>query len=117
MLEGALEDPDHNRGLMKAAKNVDRMATLVEDLDIVIEGGFLELDMEEFNLGDLVQDILEELEPCAKRNNIDMEFLEENRGAVHGHRGRPQGGPGPHQPHLEQPPLRQGGRDHTGSVL
>lgn len=82
LLEGALEDPDHNRKfLMKAAKNVDRMATLVEDLDIVtkIEGGSLELDMEEFNLGDLVRDILEELEPRAKRNNIDMEFLEENR--------------------------------------
>ena len=82
LLEGALEDPDHNRKfLMKAAKNVDRMATLVEDLDIVtkIEGGSLELDMEEFNLGDLVRDILEELEPRAKRNNIAMEFLEENR--------------------------------------
>ena len=41
LLEGALEDPDNNRKfLMKAAKNVDRMATLVEDLDIVtkIEG-------------------------------------------------------------------------------
>ncbi|MAC17680.1 MAG: two-component sensor histidine kinase [Flavobacteriales bacterium] len=82
LLEGALEDPDHNRKfLMKAAKNVDRMATLVEDLDIVtkIEGGSLELDLVEFNLADLVRDTLEELEPRAKRQNITMAFLEENR--------------------------------------
>ena len=82
LLEGALEDPDNNRKfLMKAAKNVDRMATLVEDLDIVtkIEGGSLELDLVEFNLADLVRDTLEELEPRAKRQNITMSFLEENR--------------------------------------
>lgn len=89
LLEGALEDPDHNRKfLMKAAKNVDRMATLVEDLDIVtkIEGGSLEVDMAEFNLSNLIRDILEELEPRANRNQITMVFLDENRGdiSVHG---------------------------------
>tara|TARA_X000000950_G_scaffold115214_1_gene144734 strand:- start:47 stop:1090 length:1044 start_codon:yes stop_codon:yes gene_type:complete len=85
LLEGALEDPDHNRKfLMKAAKNVDRMATLVEDLDIVtkIEGGSLEVDLVEFNLSDLIQDILEELEPRAKRHDISMAFLDENLNEV-----------------------------------
>ena len=85
LLEGALEDPDHNRKfLMKAAKNVDRMATLVEDLDIVtkIEGGSLEVDLVEFNLSDLIRDILEELEPRAKRQDISMAFLDENRNEV-----------------------------------
>ena len=85
LLEGALEDPDHNRKfLMKAAKNVDRMATLVEDLDIVtkIEGGSLEADLVEFNLSDLIQDILEELEPRAKRHDISMAFLDENLNEV-----------------------------------
>ena len=85
LLEGALEDPDHNRkSLMKAAKNVDRMATLVEDLDIVtkIEGGSLEVDLVEFNLSDLIQDILEELEPRAKRHDISMAFLDENLNEV-----------------------------------
>ena len=36
LLEGALEDPEHNRKfLMKAAKNVDRMAGLIDDLDVI----------------------------------------------------------------------------------
>ena len=53
LLEGALEDPDHNRKfLIKAAKNVDRMAGLIDDLDVItkIEGGSLELELRQFNL-------------------------------------------------------------------
>jgi len=34
LLEGALEDPENNRKfLIKAAKNVERITTLLEDLD------------------------------------------------------------------------------------
>lgn len=82
LLDGALEDPDHNRKfLIKAAKNVDRMAGLIDDLDIItkIEGGYLELTLEPFNLTDLVVEVVDQLEQKAKRAKINIVFLEENR--------------------------------------
>ena len=82
LLEGALEDPDHNRKfLIKAAKNVDRMAGLIDDLDVItkIEGGSLELELRQFNLTSLVVDVMDPLEQRAKRAGIEVEFVDENR--------------------------------------
>ena len=82
LLEGALEDPDHNRKfLIKAAKNVDRMAGLIDDLDVItkIEGGSLELELRQFNLTSLVVDVMDQLEQRAKRAGIEVEFVDENR--------------------------------------
>ena len=81
LLEGALEDPDHNRKfLIKAAKNVDRMAGLIDDLDVItkIEGGSLELDLRKFNLTTLVVDVVDQLEQKARRAGIDVQFLDES---------------------------------------
>ena len=80
LLEGALEDPEHNRKfLMKAAKNVDRMARLIDDLDVItkIEGGSLELDVATFDLGHLVREVMDQLEPRAKRADISVVFVED----------------------------------------
>ena len=82
LLEGALEDPDHNRKfLIKAAKNVDRMAGLIDDLDVItkIEGGSLELELRQFNLTSLVTDVMDQLEQRAKRAGIEVEFVDETR--------------------------------------
>lgn len=82
LLEGALEDPDHNRKfLIKAAKNVDRMAGLIDDLDVItkIEGGSLELELRKFNLTALVVDVMDQLEQKANRAGIEVEFVDENR--------------------------------------
>ena len=82
LLEGAREDPDHNRKfLIKAAKNVDRMAGLIDDLDVItkIEGGSLELELRQFNLTSLVVDVMDQLEQRAKRAGIEVEFVDENR--------------------------------------
>ena len=82
LLEGALEDPDHNRKfLIKAAKNVDRMAGLIDDLAVItkIEGGSLELELRQFNLTSLVVDVMDQLEQRAKRAGIEVEFVDENR--------------------------------------
>ena len=82
LLEGALGDPDHNRKfLIKAAKNVDRMAGLIDDLDVItkIEGGSLELELRQFNLTSLVVDVMDQLEQRAKRAGIEVEFVDENR--------------------------------------
>ncbi len=80
LLEGALEDPEHNRKfLMKAAKNVDRMAGLIDDLDVItkIEGGSLELNLSTFDLGNLVHEVMDQLEQRAKRMEISIMFVED----------------------------------------
>jgi len=85
LLEGALEDPEHNRKfLMKAAKNVDRMAGLIDDLDVItkIEGGSLELNISAFDLGHLVHEVLDQLEQRAKRADISLVFVEEGQRKV-----------------------------------
>jgi len=82
LLEGALEDPDNNRKfLVKAAKNTDRMAALIDDLDVItkIEGGSLELDLAPFNLSDLVVEVIDQLEQKAKRFGIQVEFVDDGR--------------------------------------
>ena len=80
LLEGALEDPEHNRKfLMKAAKNVDRMAGLIDDLDVItkIEGGSLDLNLSVFDLGHLVHEVMDQLEQKAKRAGISVVFVDD----------------------------------------
>ena len=75
LLEGGLNDPEINRKfLLKAAKNVDRMAGLLEDLDVItkMEAGNLDIDLVPFDLLDIVRETIESLEPKAKRNNITL---------------------------------------------
>jgi two-component system phosphate regulon sensor histidine kinase PhoR len=82
LLEGALEDPENNRKfLIKAAKNTDRMAALIDDLDVItqIESGYLELEQATFNLSDLVMEVLDQLEQKSKRFGIQVEFVDESR--------------------------------------
>ncbi|OUU17009.1 MAG: hypothetical protein CBC05_07100 [Crocinitomicaceae bacterium TMED45] len=75
LLEGGMEDPEINRKfLLKAAKNVDRMSGLLEDLDVItkMEAGNLDIELEPFDLLDIVRETIESLEPKAKRNNIAL---------------------------------------------
>ena len=75
LLEGGIEDPEINRKfLLKAAKNVERMSGLLEDLDVItkMEAGNLDIDLVPFDLLDIVRETIESLEPKAKRNNIAL---------------------------------------------
>lgn len=75
LLEGALEDPENNRKfLMKAAKNVDRITALLEDLDTInrIEGGLYKLNETKFDIVELTNDVIEALDNRAKRMNITL---------------------------------------------
>ena len=75
LLEGALEDPRHNRiFLEKAARSVDRMVVLLEDLDGItrIESGNLELHREDFDLNKLAREVIESLEYTAKKSKIKL---------------------------------------------
>ena len=75
LLEGGMEDPEINRKfLLKAAKNVERMSGLLEDLDVItkMEAGNLDIELVPFDLLDIVRETIESLEPKAKRNHIEL---------------------------------------------
>jgi two-component system phosphate regulon sensor histidine kinase PhoR len=75
LLEGGMEDPEINRKfLLKAAKNVERMSGLLEDLDVItkMEAGNLDIELVPFDLLDILRETMESLEAKAKRNNIQL---------------------------------------------
>lgn len=77
LLEGGIEDPEINRKfLLKAAKNVERMSGLLEDLDVItkMEAGNLDIELVPFDLLDIIRETMESLEPKAKRNNIKLKL-------------------------------------------
>jgi two-component system phosphate regulon sensor histidine kinase PhoR len=85
LLEGALEDPRHNRiFLEKAARSVDRMVVLLEDLDGItrIESGNLELYREDFDLNKLAREVIESLEHTAKKSNIKLGINSSKDGVI-----------------------------------
>jgi two-component system phosphate regulon sensor histidine kinase PhoR len=77
LLEGAHLDPEVNKVfLYKTAKNVERMITIVEDLEIIsqLESEILKLEFSRFNIVALVSDIFELLEDKAKQKDIHLIF-------------------------------------------
>jgi len=79
LLDGGLEDPAVNRMFLKrAATNVQRLQTIVEDLESIsrLESGDLLLEMQTFDIKELAEEVFEDLEMKAKRRNIRLEFKE-----------------------------------------
>ncbi len=77
LLEGALEDPNFNRKFLhKAAKSVERMTMLVEDLDTItqFESGSLKLDFEKIDIVDIAREVMESREQQADAKNIKVKF-------------------------------------------
>lgn len=75
LLEGALEDQENNRKFLeKAEKSVERMVTLLEDLDGInkIESGVLELEMDPMDIAEVSQEIVDALEQKARKANINL---------------------------------------------
>lgn len=75
LLDGGLEDESINRVyLQRAAKNVDRLNTIVEDLEIIsrLESGELILDMQQFDIRALTEEVFEDLEIKAAESNIKL---------------------------------------------
>lgn len=80
LLEGGLEDPNINRiYLEKANKSVERMITLIEDLDEIskLESGMIEMDIEKIDLGLLIREVINSLEMNAKTSNIIIAFVDQ----------------------------------------
>ncbi len=79
LLDGAWEDPEVLiHFLKKAAKSTDRIASLVEELEAIsqLESGFLTMEMEIFDVNDLIRDIFDSLEFKASEKNITLDFKE-----------------------------------------
>jgi len=82
LLDGGLYDENINfRYLSKAAKNVDRLQTIVEDLESItrLEQGELILDLQTFDVKALVEEVFEELQGKAAEKKVSLEF---KKGAV-----------------------------------
>ncbi len=79
LLDGAIHDPEVNtKYLQRAAKNVDRLQAIVEDLETInkLESGQMVLDLREFDIHDLTEDVFSDLEMRARERNIKLTFKE-----------------------------------------
>lgn len=93
LLEGGLEDETINRVyLERAEKNINRMISIVEDLESIsgLESGSLNLTVEAFSIKKLIDDVSEANELRAYRQNIKLESgkLKDNDCQVSGDRKR-----------------------------
>ncbi len=79
LLDGAIDDPEVNiRFLKKAARSLDRLCDLVEDLITIsqMETGELKMELEKFDIHALVKDVFESMEMKAQDKNITFAFKE-----------------------------------------
>ena len=77
LLDGALHDEKVNQlFLSNAAKSIDRLAELVDDLDIIskLESNQIPLVKKEFIVQDLIQDVFDELAQQAQKKSIVLKF-------------------------------------------
>ena len=77
LLGGALEDPNVNKKFLgNAAKSVERLARLVDDLDEIskLESGRIPIVQETFVMQELVQEVYEEMQLRAAEKNVQLEI-------------------------------------------
>ena len=75
LLEGGLEDDSINRLYLKRTeKSINRLISIVEDLEIIarLESGELKLELEEFNIVRLAEEAIEHHEMRAQKRNISL---------------------------------------------
>ena len=75
LLDGALEDPTINKDyLQRTEKNVERMITIVEDLQAItqLETGVMVLEKEKFDIIKLIKEVFESQELKAKEKRINF---------------------------------------------
>jgi two-component system phosphate regulon sensor histidine kinase PhoR len=91
LLDGGLEDPTVNRMFLeRASLSVDRMVNLLEDLDEItkMESTRFKLDLQNFNIRDLVKEVVESLELKANEKNISLTFPKDTNFVVHADRAK-----------------------------
>src|SRR5690606_41234959 len=85
LLEGAIHDEKvSEKFLVKAAKNLDRLDALVNDLVSLsqLESGETTMDLEKVNLSEMVSDIFDRLERMARDREITFKMKTNKRNTV-----------------------------------
>ncbi|MFA5972561.1 MAG: ATP-binding protein [Lentimicrobiaceae bacterium] len=80
LLDGGINDPNINVDyLQKSQKNIERMITIVEDLEVIsrLETGEATPLLSNFSITILVRDVMEFLEPKASERQIKLQFAAE----------------------------------------
>ncbi|HMT28172.1 MAG TPA: ATP-binding protein [Bacteroidia bacterium] len=75
LLDGGIEDQDINiLYLQKAAKSIDRLISIVDDLESIskLEAGELIIEHRTFDINELILDVIESLELRARENNVSI---------------------------------------------
>ena len=83
---GALKDKKvREKYLRRAAKGVDRIISIVKDLDLItqFESGIKTVDRSEFNIFDLVDNVFDLLEFESERNNISLKLENKNNSLIY----------------------------------
>ena len=77
LLEGAINDKNiRSKYLERANKGVERLVAVVKDLDMIakLETDELKLNVENFNILELIQNVFDLFEMKAKKRNIKLQF-------------------------------------------
>ena len=77
LIDGGINDPTINVEYLKRAdKSIDRMIHIIDDLETItqLEVGSLELELEVYDIGQQIKDVVEQLEFQAEKQNIKLQF-------------------------------------------
>ncbi|MFO8067228.1 MAG: HAMP domain-containing sensor histidine kinase [Bacteroidales bacterium] len=80
LLEGGIDDPAINRKyLQRTEKSIDRMISMIEDLEIIsrLEAGELKMNFKNFDLVELTKEVIEFMEIKAQNKNIKIFFAKD----------------------------------------
>jgi len=80
LLDGAVKDKNvRNKFLKKAAKSLDGLDRIVQDLLTIsqVETGVIKMEMENFNINVLIQEVFDQFEEKAEKKDIELVFADE----------------------------------------
>jgi two-component system, OmpR family, phosphate regulon sensor histidine kinase PhoR len=79
LIDGAIHDPEVNmKYLNRAARNIERLQAIVEDLETInkLEAGQMILEMQEFDIRALCDEVFADMEMKARERNIRFTYKE-----------------------------------------
>lgn len=80
LIDGAADDKEiREKYLQRASKGVERLVSIVKDLDMIskLESKELGINVQKFNIVELIEDVFDLLEIEAERKNITLSFNKE----------------------------------------